>query len=62
MALTLYPRLAQVIRDNPDLGRYRRGLLGHCCRAPNDRVLRGRIERFLVSLPRYKEVLEPLLH
>jgi len=62
MSLTLYPRLSQILQENPELSRYRRTLIGHCCRKPSDKVLQDRIRVFLVKLPRFGELLEPLLH
>ena len=61
MSLSLHPKLLNLLAQHPELNTYRKKLLGHCCRAPNDVVLRARIEAFLVLMPRYRDVLGVLL-
>lgn len=61
MTRTLYPQLLTVIEANPELRRYQRMLQGGCCRHPENEHLMKRIQAFILKMPHFGPVLEPLV-
>ena len=59
--ISLQPLLSNIIDRTPDLQRYRRHLLGGCCRQQQDVVIKRRIVAFLAALPQYTSLLGYLL-
>lgn len=59
--MTLYPQLKILVCQHPDLERYRRQLFGSCCRSLTDQQVQERVSRFLMTFPRFKDILDPLV-
>lgn len=57
----LYSAFIAAMQKNPELARYKRQIIGSCCRIPEDHVLRKKITAFLVFHPGFKPDLEPLI-
>ena len=61
MAGTLYPLVNMLLKDHPELQRHRKLIVGGCCRSPDDRTMERRIRAFLISMPQFDGIFQPML-
>lgn len=61
ISTSLYCRFVAVVNATPGLDRYRRQIVGSCCKPPTDPRLKAGIKAFLVRAPQFTNALEPLI-
>lgn len=61
ISTSLYCRFVAVVNATPGLSRYRRQIIGSCCKPPTDPRLKANIKAFIIRAPQFREALEPLI-